>query len=153
MLRQVMYYLLLTLDSKLQQNLESNRTCHPGTLTAKSPSCMQVPHLLRVAAVLGLAVRHRRRLREVARALCQGHSAPHAQVGTRGRARRWLQETGIDSSKWNVLPSSRGKKNNRAVVVQLMSACVGLWISCTTTKKWPNLFLFPLLGYHIQLEM
>ena len=26
-----------------------------------------------------------------------------------------------------------------------MSACISLWISCTTTKKWPNLFFFPLL--------
>ena len=57
--------------------------------------------------------------------------------------------------------SSSGKKNKRAVVIQLMSACipflgcciadsqtacVSLWISCTTTKKWPNLFFFPLLG-------
>ena len=40
-------------------------------------------------------------------------------------------------------PSS-GKKNKRAVVVQLMSACVSLGISCTTTKKGLNLFFFPL---------
>ena len=31
------------------------------------------------------------------------------------------------------------------ITVQLMFACVSLWISCTTTKKWPNLFFFPLL--------
>ena len=42
--------------------------------------------------------------------------------------------------------SSSGTKNKRAVVLQLMSAWVSLWISCTTTKKWPNLFFFPLLG-------
>ena len=29
--------------------------------------------------------------------------------------------------------------------VQQMFASVSLWISCTTTKKWPNLFCFPLL--------
>ena len=38
------------------------------------------------------------------------------------------------------------KKNKRAVVVQLMSACASLWISCTTAKKLPYLFFFPLLG-------
>ena len=37
------------------------------------------------------------------------------------------------------------KKNKRAVAIQLMSACVSLWISCTTIKKWPNLFFFQLL--------
>ena len=42
--------------------------------------------------------------------------------------------------------ASSRKKNMRAVVVQLMSAYVSLWISCTTTTKWPNLFFFPLLG-------
>ena len=31
--------------------------------------------------------------------------------------------------------SSNGKKNKRVAVVQLMSACVRLWISCTTAKK------------------
>ena len=41
--------------------------------------------------------------------------------------------------------ASSGNNNKRAVVVQLMSACVSSWISCTTTKKWPNLFFFPLL--------
>ena len=44
-----------------------------------------------------------------------------------------------------LLPSS-GEKNRRAVVVQLMSACISLWISCTTSNKWPNLFFIPLLG-------
>ena len=32
------------------------------------------------------------------------------------------------------------KKNKHAVVVHLMSASVSLWISCTTTKKWPCFF-------------
>ena len=41
----------------------------------------------------------------------------------------------------DLMPSS-GKKNKRAIVLQLMSAYVNLWISCTTTKKWPNLSLF-----------
>ena len=44
--------------------------------------------------------------------------------------------------------SRSGKKNKRAVVVQLMSACISLCISCTSTKKWPNLFFFPLLVVH-----
>ena len=43
------------------------------------------------------------------------------------------------------LRDRRGEK--RAVVEQLMSACFCLWISCKTTKKWPNLFFFPLLDY------
>ena len=51
--------------------------------------------MLRLAAALGLAVRHRRRLREVASALCQGHPPAHAQVGQGGRTRRLRQEEGI----------------------------------------------------------
>ena len=46
-----------------------------------------------------------------------------------------------------------GKKNMRAVVVQLMYACVSLWISCTTTKKEPKLFSFPLLAFFRQLML
>ena len=33
-----------------------------------------------------------------------------------------------------------------------MSACVSLWISCTTTKKRPNLFFFPLLGDDVDVR-
>ena len=41
---------------------------------------------------------------------------------------------------------SSGEKNKRAVVVQLKCACISLWISYTTSKKWPNWFFFPLLS-------
>ena len=51
--------------------------------------------MLRVAALLGLAVRHRLRLRKVPRALCQRHSPPHPQVGKGSRSGRLLQEEGI----------------------------------------------------------
>ena len=47
------------------------------------------------------------------------------------------------------ISTSSGKNNKRAIVVQLISACISLWISCTTTKKLINLFFFPLLGYRI----
>ena len=40
-----------------------------------------------------------------------------------------------------------GKRQKWAIVVQLMSEHVGLKGSCTTTKKWPNLYYFPLLDY------
>ena len=40
------------------------------------------------------------------------------------------------------LSANNGKKKKRTVLVQLMSACVSLWISCTTTKIFPNLVFF-----------
>ena len=48
--------------------------------------------------------------------------------------------------------SGSGKRNKGAVVVQLMSACVSLWISCTTSKKWLNLFFPPLLADYVNFS-
>ena len=62
----------------------------------------------------------------------------------------WNGESADPAISWQSWSSS-GKKNKRAVVVQLMSACVSTRISCTTTKKWPNWFLFPLLGNHDEI--
>ena len=74
------------------------------------------------------------------------------------RARRSISSGSRSSWHWRPLRSrictprflpeiwaSSGKKNKRAVVVQLMFACVSLRIRCKTTTKWSNLFFFPLL--------
>ena len=45
--------------------------------------------------------------------------------------------------------ASTRKKNMGVIVVQLISARFILWISCTTTKKSPNLFYFPVrIGFY-----
>ena len=62
--------------------------------------------------------------------------------GWEGGAFQGRRKRAAFASNVNVMGSFIGKKNKPAVVVQLMSPCVSLWISCTITKKIAKLVLF-----------